>query len=92
MTDEEKTNHAFARSRSNAGLAVFLLQGENMKFEPFTIILHDDGETIEQAHVHPELTILTMSVNGVKEPARVIDTKYFLTIADAVNLAVTANV
>ena len=63
-----------------------------MKFEPFTIILHDDGETIEQAHVHPELTMLTMSVNGAKEPARVIDTKYFLMIADAVNSAVTANV
>ena len=63
-----------------------------MKFEPFTIILHDDGEIIEQAHVHPELTMLTMSVNGEKEPAQVIDTKYFLMIADAVNSATTANV
>lgn len=59
-----------------------------MKFEPFTITLYDDGETIEQAHVHPELTMLTMSVNGAKEPVRVIDTKYFLMIADAVRSAI----
>lgn len=63
-----------------------------MKFEPFTITLHDDGETLEQAHVHPEFTMFTTSVNGVKEPARVIDTKYFLMIADAVNSAMAANV
>ena len=69
-----------------------VLKGGSIKFEPFTIILHDDGETIEQAHVHPELTMITMSVSGTKEPARVIDTKYFLMIADAINLAVTANV
>lgn len=58
-----------------------------MKFKPFTITLFDDGETIEQAHVHQELTMLTLSVSGTKEPARVIDTKYFLMIADAVNKA-----
>ena len=63
-----------------------------MKFEPFTITLHDDGEMIEQAHVHPELTMITLKVSGVKEPARVIDTKYFLMIADAIKSTVTANV
>ena len=63
-----------------------------MKFEPFTITLHDDGEMIEQAHVHPELTMITMKVNGVKEPALVIDTKYFLMVADAVKSSVAANV
>jgi hypothetical protein len=62
-----------------------------MKFEPSTITLYDDGETIEQAHVHPELTMLTMSVNGIKEPARVIDTEYFLMVADAIKTAVTPN-
>ena len=63
-----------------------------MKFEPFTITLCDDGETIEQAHVHPELTMITISVNGRKEPARVIDTQYFLMVADAIESAVTVNV
>ncbi len=62
-----------------------------MEFEPFTITLHNDGESIEQAHVHPELTMLTMSVGGTKEPSRVIDTKYFLIIANAVNSAMTDN-
>jgi len=63
-----------------------------MKFEPFTITLCDDGETIEQAHVHPELTMITISVNGRKEPARIVDTQYFLMVADAIKSAVTANV
>ena len=63
-----------------------------MNFEPFQITLYDDGETVERAHVNPELTMLTMSVNGVKEPTRIMDTKYFLMVADAVNSAVTANV
>lgn len=72
-------------------LVVRLNLGHKMKFEPFTITLFDDGETIEQAHIYPELTMLTISVNGTKEPARVIDTKYFLMIADAVNSAITAN-
>ncbi len=60
-----------------------------MKFEPFTITLHTDGENIEQAHVHPEFTLLTILVGGKKEPSQVIDTEYFLIIANAINSAIT---
>lgn len=62
----------------------------NKTFEPFTMTLYDDGETVEMAHVHPELTMITMTVNGRKEPALVIETKHFLMVADAIKSAMAA--
>lgn len=58
-----------------------------MNFKPFVLTLFDDGETLDEAHVHPELTMITTSINGAREPARIVDTEYFLLIADAIREA-----
>ena len=58
-----------------------------MKFKPFTLTLFDDGDAVEQAHIHPELTMITTVVNGRREPPVIIDTPHFLSVADAIKLA-----
>ncbi len=58
-----------------------------MKFDPFTITLFDDGVTYEQARVHPELTMITCRINGKNEPSKIVETEYFLRIADAIREA-----
>jgi len=55
-----------------------------MKFEPFSIELFNDGETLERAFIREELTMIVASVHSKEVGRFIVDTAHILAIADAI--------